>query len=136
MKSYIEIIADLYSLNLKKHTGDYSLSFIENSYKFIYDTHSTGRHLTIKIIDGDDSLEIYNDTEWFYSRYEFNNKGKIQGFQIDGPWKNKIYELMVKFEGEIEAEKARRIEYEANRAKEAALHDAARIEKFKQLAAN
>jgi hypothetical protein len=136
MRYYIEIIADLYSLNLKTHTGHYSLSFIESGYEFIYHTHSTGRHLTIKMVAEDDSLTIYNTSEWFYSCYEFNERGKIQGFQIDGPWKSKVAELMVKFEVEIEAEKARRVELEANQVKEAASREAARIEKFRRLAGN
>lgn len=135
MKTYTEIIQEMYSLNLRKdERWGYTFVFTEGNYKFDLHDHSTGVHLRIYMVLSDgEELRIYDMTTWYYPQYEFNNNGKTLGFQHDGPWVTQIAELMRGFEEEIEREKARRMAREREIPEEAARKEFEKVEKFKKL---
>lgn len=102
-----EIIHKLYTFSLRK-SKYYTLTFVEDNIKFQYHKHDTGRHLNIYLVDDVSSLHVYYQTEWFSSGYLFNEEGKTQGYQVQGPWVEKIENKFKQFEGEIAKEEKRR----------------------------
>lgn len=136
MKTFIEIIAELDKLNLKKNTESCGFQFYDGNYQFYYRSHSTGRSLNIYLHDFEskDRLLVYSIDQWFYSCYEFNNHGKILGFQKNGPWVQKVGELMKKYEGEIEIELDRRAKLAKRFEEDRRLAEEQKINKFVKLA--
>ena len=105
---------------------------IEDNIKFCYHRHSTGRHLNIYLEDGEDSLHIFYDTEWFSSRYDFNEVGKKHGYLVDGPWIQICENKFDKFWVEIIKEKEKREICEKVRIKEQELKQKELEEKFRK----
>lgn len=135
MKTYTEIIKDLYHLNLRKNERwGYTFSFTEGNYKIDLHDHSTGCSLRIDMVSPDgDSLRIYYRDTWYSSRYEFNNEGKKLGFQHNGPWEAQVHQMMLKFDLEIEAEKVKQIELKNLRLQQETQREKDKVDKFAKL---
>lgn len=132
-----QIMSELRRLRLREHTGYYSLSFIEDQIAYEWNRHDTGEGLNIYLKDGDDSLHVYYDYNWFSERYEFNELGKKHGYLIDdAPWNAIIEGKFKQFEREIEAEKESRREIWGKIDAEKLRIEKEKLEKFKQKFAN
>lgn len=133
--SSIEIIQSLNRAGLRKHTGERTFSFTEGIYYFVYNSHSTGRHLTISIKKENDSLTVYQLDDWDGS-YARHNQGTVQGFQMEGPWVEQIKQLMVKFEAEIEEHSKQQEAAKAQRLAAEKAAQEARVKEFAEFAAS
>jgi hypothetical protein len=101
MKTKMQVIAMMYRYDMRHNEGPYSFGFHEGKYFFSYHNHSTGRDLRISIVaDDGDSMQVYDQTEWYYSRYYFNGFGK--GY-TPGPWVKEIEDMFKKFRSELAA---------------------------------
>ena len=125
MKSYLDIVAELNYLNLKKKP-----SFTDGNYKFNYHSHSTGRCLIIYVVDhsSGESLIIYKDEDWFN-----RDEDKTRKFQIEGPWVSQIQSLIEKFSEEIQAEKVLLQERQAKYVENQGIKKSETIERFTKL---
>ena len=128
-----EIMAKLGQFRLREHTGDYSLSFVEDNIKIEWHTHSTGEGLRMWLIDGDEFLHVYYDYNWFSERYEFNEVGKKHGYLIDdAPWNIIIEAKFLQFEKEIISEEERRAEEKRKSDAEISLAEQKKLDRFKE----
>ncbi|MEI2416169.1 hypothetical protein V8Z80_08285 [Orrella sp. JC864] len=101
MPDWFEIMRKLNQYRLRKHDGHYTLEFQEGRHRFQLHRHDTGQHLRIWVVDdAGDTLLVYDKTEWFSSRYEFNGTGP--GWVHRGPWTHAITADFERFEEEIE----------------------------------
>ncbi len=80
------------------------VELLGSHYKIKLDTHSTATHLHIYAVLGDEKLLVYYKTNWVSSTYEFNERGKIVGFQCAGPWVQEVTEWFDKVQAAISEE--------------------------------
>jgi len=98
-----------------------------------YRRHSTGEHLDIYLRDGSDELHVYYETNWFSSRYLFNERDKKVGYLVDNaPWNQIIQNQFKLWEKEIVDEKQRKILEEAEIVMAREERELSKIESFKK----
>jgi hypothetical protein len=59
-----------------------SLGPVPIHYTGKYHNHSTGREYRVFAHLGEESLEVFRVWEWYSSRYEFNDRDKVFGWQV------------------------------------------------------
>ena len=102
-------------------------------YKIKLDTHSTATHLEIYALITDEKLLVYYKTNWISSKYEFNERNKIIGFQCKGPWVQEINRWFLDVKVAVEEEKNRRIAAEKAKNKTEQECHKAKIEQFQKV---
>lgn len=99
---YINICKNLYLKGLKKRTRNhYTLYFEEDNFIFDYHSHSTAETLRVFLYNPEtkEELLIWYKTKWCSSSYEFNEEGKIIGFQYKAmPWNDKLNQKFLEFD--------------------------------------
>jgi hypothetical protein len=59
---------------------------IDCRYRIVLDSHSTADTVKISVVLDKEELLVWYKTNWYCTRYEFNENGKKIGFQVEGPW--------------------------------------------------
>lgn len=67
-------------------------STVIGSYRFKFNAHSTGKHLEIYALMGDEELLVWSRDQWISSRY--GSEAKPQGWIHEGPWESEIQEYV------------------------------------------
>lgn len=98
------VMQDLRNYGLKKHTGNYTLGFMEDNIEFCYNSHDTGKRLTIYLNLGTERLEVFHDEHWG-GNYVRHYDGKVFGYLEDGPWIDLIEKKFADFFWLIEEKK-------------------------------
>lgn len=97
----MQLVAEAMNLRIIADRNYDDIPVLNGRYVVNLHAHSTGRHLQIsacRVPPGHntvDKLLVYSVNEWFFTRYAMNERGKVQGFQVDGPW---VQELTAWFE--------------------------------------
>lgn len=110
----IVLDADRRRINIKEAFG--------HRYRVDLHDHDTGTHLRITAVLGEESLLVWDYHSWKSSGYEFNNKDKTLGLQVDGPWADGIDDILDSLEIQTQnsiaaaAQAARDMEMEKVRA--------------------
>jgi hypothetical protein len=77
----------------KKHGVNLAEAFGPRYALRLHD-HDTGTHVKITALLGDEELCVYEHHRWKSSQYDFNNRDKILGLQIAGPWSDEIDSIL------------------------------------------
>lgn len=101
-----------------------------NHYQLNFHSHSTAVRLEIFAKLGEEKLLVFYKTNWFSSRYEFNEKDKIIGYQCDGPWKKDLSEWFIELKTKVDEYYTEKCEVAVSEAELAKQAEEEKIKRF------
>lgn len=91
-----QLVEDIQNFNLRNNEESIGFGFKEDLFRISYLSTDRGRSLDIYLVAEDgDELNVYEASD-FYRGFKERNRGLT-----DGPWKNKLEEIILKLKNEV-----------------------------------
>lgn len=100
-------------------------------YRVEYHDHDTGTSLRLQAVLDNEMLLVWDYQFWKSSNYEFNNRDKVLGLQVDGPWAADIDDIVEDLRMACHNHDAEKAQKEREAIRKAETEATERLERFR-----